>query len=79
MKDHFDALFDKFDQGRHDADLMAKKFAALPPQCNCTDRIAPCDGVLAGGMCDNIQDDPEDENGCFFCSRRQCRGECEGL
>lgn len=45
--------------------------------CRCTSRIAPCDGVLAGGMCDNIQDDPEDERRCFFCSQVDCDGRCE--
>lgn len=25
--------------------------------CGCDDRYCPCDGVLAGGMCDDIHDD----------------------
>lgn len=28
--------------------------------CHCSDRYSPCDGVLAGGMCDGIKDE-EDE------------------
>lgn len=31
------------------------------PHCHCRERDRPCDGVLAGGMCDNIQDSLEEE------------------
>lgn len=31
---------------------------SMVPYCRCA-RNQPCDGVLAGGLCDNIQDDPE--------------------
>lgn len=34
---------------------------SMVPHCHCRERDRPCDGVLAGGMCDNIQDDPDDE------------------
>lgn len=30
---------------------------SMVPYCHCA-RNQPCDGVLAGGLCDNIQDDP---------------------
>lgn len=33
---------------------------SMVPLCRCA-RDCPCDGVLAGGICDNIQDDPDDE------------------
>lgn len=29
--------------------------------CHCRPGNCPCDGVLAGGMCDDIQDDPDEE------------------
>lgn len=29
--------------------------------CRCRAQDRPCDGVLAGGICDNIQDDPDGE------------------
>jgi hypothetical protein len=29
--------------------------------CQCSDKYAPCDGVLAGGMCDDVQDDIDDD------------------
>ena len=31
---------------------------SMAKSCHCAHN-KPCDGVLAGGMCDNIQDDPE--------------------
>lgn len=36
---------------------------SMVPFCHCA-RMRPCDGVLAGGMCDDIQDmeDPFDED-----------------
>jgi hypothetical protein len=38
-----------------------QKFVATMVQhCNCASRYRPCDGVLAGGVCDNMQDEPED-------------------
>lgn len=42
--------------------------------CRCASRYAPCDGVLAGGMCDDMQDD--DEERCFFCSDVDCDNQC---
>ena len=46
--------------------------------CRCS-RNSPCDGVLAGGMCDDFQDD-EDEtyvtSGCIDCDDPMCGGEC---
>ncbi len=29
---------------------------SMVPFCRCTGHNRPCDGVLAGGLCDNIQD-----------------------
>lgn len=41
---------------------------SMVPYCRCS-RNQPCDGVLAGGLCDNIQEDNwesvfEDEDDC---------------
>ena len=50
------------------------------PLCHCSPSLSPCDGVLAGGVCDNIQterspldddedyeeDDPRAPVGCHF-------------
>ncbi len=30
---------------------------SMVQHCRCTGQPRPCDGVLAGGLCDNIQDD----------------------
>lgn len=34
---------------------------SMVPYCHCSAQHRPCDGVLAGGLCDNIQDDPHDD------------------
>lgn len=37
---------------------------SMVAHCRCRTRDCPCDGVLAGGICDDIQDEqpsPEDE------------------
>lgn len=31
------------------------------PFCHCCSENRPCDGVLAGGMCDDIQDEDREE------------------
>jgi hypothetical protein len=33
---------------------------SMVPHCHCSPSHQPCDGVLAGGLCDNIRDDRED-------------------
>jgi hypothetical protein len=30
---------------------------SMIPHCHCRERDRPCDGVLAGGLCDGITDD----------------------
>jgi hypothetical protein len=42
--------------------------------CHCSVRYAPCEGVLAGGRCDNMQDEENDR--CFFCSDPDCNNDC---
>lgn len=39
------------------ADLAYQAFVeSMVPHCRCS-RDCPCDGVLAGGLCDDIQED----------------------
>jgi hypothetical protein len=38
-----------------------KFIASMVPHCHCAERNRPCDGVLAGGLCDNQQDEQDDE------------------
>lgn len=32
---------------------------SMVPHCHCAERYRPCDGVLAGGVCDGIKDEPD--------------------
>lgn len=32
---------------------------SMVPLCHCRESNRPCDGVLAGGICDGMGDDPE--------------------
>lgn len=36
--------------------------ASMVPHCHCRESNRPCDGVLAGGLCDNMQDEPENSD-----------------
>lgn len=38
----------------------AKFVESMVPHCHCAPEYRPCDGVLAGGLCDNVQ--------CEHCS-----------
>lgn len=38
-----------------------KFVASMVQYCHCGERHRPCDGVLAGGICDGIKDDRDDE------------------
>jgi hypothetical protein len=29
--------------------------------CNCDERFSPCDGVMSGGLCDDLHDDEDDD------------------
>lgn len=39
----------------------AKFVESMVPYCHCTGQARPCDGVLAGGVCDEIHDDRDEE------------------
>lgn len=34
---------------------------SMVPHCHCDEHLRPCDGVLAGGMCDDMHERPEDD------------------
>lgn len=44
-------------EGTPEAESYAKFVESMVPFCHCAERHRPCDGVLAGGLCDNMQDD----------------------
>lgn len=35
---------------------------SMMPLCHCAERYRPCDGVLAGGVCDGIKDERDEPN-----------------
>jgi hypothetical protein len=43
------------------SEQYAKFVESMTHLCHCRSQDKPCDGVLAGGLCDNIQDDPLDD------------------
>ena len=45
----------------YESDEYAAFVESMIPYCHCA-RNRPCDGVLAGGLCDDIQDDLFDED-----------------
>lgn len=40
----------------------AKFVDSMVPHCHCAGQHRPCDGVLAGGICDNMRDDDIEED-----------------
>lgn len=34
--------------------------SSMIPHCHCAERYRPCDGVLAGGVCDRIKDERDE-------------------
>lgn len=47
-------------QGTQHSDAYEKFVASCVPHCRCATQFVPCDGVLAGGLCDNQQDERDD-------------------
>ena len=52
--------------------------------CDCDPPYCPCDGVLAGGMCDDLHADEEyeyDDAYCIcgdpWCGGELCHGDCD--
>jgi hypothetical protein len=63
MSDQFTQIFS--DPRGEPKDILEtedyQKFVdSMVPFCHCTDHNRPCDGVLAGGLCDNVQDTDDD-------------------
>lgn len=46
-----------------DCEEYEKFIESMVPHCHCDTQHRPCDGVLAGGLCDNIHDEPGDHAG----------------
>lgn len=48
-------VFDPFESAEY------QKFVeSMVPHCHCSPAHRPCDGVLAGGVCDGIKDDRDE-------------------
>lgn len=45
----------------YETEEYAKFVASCVPLCHCSESMRPCDGVLAGGICDGIGDRDEPE------------------
>ena len=43
--------------GSADDEHYEKFVQSMVPHCRCAERHRPCDGVLACGICDDMQDD----------------------
>jgi len=52
----------KPDEDPYQSEEYAKFVESCVPHCHCSERNRPCDGVLAGGICDGIQDDDRDSD-----------------
>jgi len=50
------------EQDPYESDEYAAFVESMIPLCHCVGH-RPCDGVLAGGICDDIQDDGREELG----------------
>lgn len=35
---------------------------SIVPECHCAERYRPCDGLLAGGLCDGLTDERLDDD-----------------
>lgn len=50
---------------------------SMVPHCRCRESNRPCDGVLAGGLCDDVQDQTEeDDETCEECGYRESLCNC---
>lgn len=46
----------------------AEWIAEAAKHCRCADLWKPCEGVLAGGICDELEDDRDDEAEDFYAN-----------
>lgn len=53
---------------------------SMVPHCRCREADRPCDGVLAGGPCDDVQneetEETEDEEKCEECGHLESLCNC---
>jgi hypothetical protein len=50
------------EQDPYETEEYQRFVASMVPHCHCRESNRPCDGVLAGGVCDNQQEDEHDED-----------------
>ena len=48
----------------YESEEYQKFIESMVPLCHCSPRNKPCDGVLAGGVCDGINDDSDQAYQC---------------
>ena len=51
----FDAMNDPFQSAEYERFVQS-----MVPHCHCSEHHRPCDGVLAGGLCDGLKDEREE-------------------
>lgn len=49
----------KPDEDPYQSEEYQRFVESMVPHCRCAERHRPCDGVLAGGICDGIEDEPD--------------------
>lgn len=60
-----------------DSEEYQRFVESMVEHCHCRESIRPCDGVLAGGLCDNLQDErEEDDEMCEECGYRESLCNC---
>lgn len=47
----------------YQSEEYARFVASMVPHCHCCERNRPCDGVLAGGICDGVTEPEREETG----------------
>ena len=48
------------DEDPYQSEEYARFVEGMIPHCRCSERYRPCDGVLAGGLCDGLSDERDD-------------------
>jgi len=51
----------EIEQDPYQDEEYQKFVSSMVPHCHCGERNRPCDGVLAGGVCEGIKDERDDE------------------
>lgn len=50
------------DSGPYQTAEYQKFVDSMVPHCHCKESNRPCDGVLAGGPCDGVEEEPNDDD-----------------